>query len=385
MALTHQAEIQIGRIYSPLTISPGITVQGNVPDVQQYDIATNLYTPDYTNTNLVLVPAMDVADPDGVIPTGPVALTNIKWTLIENGVETLISASTSGFSIDTDGKLTVKRNCQGQNPMTFRFEGEYQDPRTGEIHRMVETHMVDCEAVSVLPKLSLDTSGLIAYDPIRDGKVVRKVKASLTIGGQEVAVANREFVWQKRDCDIDNQWADIDGTDILDYDVDVNADGSELTIKPWLIGYRIDIRVYAKYSPYGNPSSLPIDNRTPVETFSVKRVVGKLWGIVGKCPKNIKAGTKNLYPELIVKDSKGIIPNPDEVLEIQWRTSTGNANGTVTKSAVIARGAKPIIPTSFVGTTRGGKPIAEFGAKDPKGGITSGEFLLTFNGEILIV
>ncbi len=385
MAITHQAEIQIGRIYSPLTISPGITVEGNVPDVQQYDIAANVYVPDYTLTNLVLVPAMDVADPDGEIPTGPVALTNIKWTLIENGVETLISTSTSGFSVAADGKLTVKRNCSGQNPMTFRFEGEYQDPRTGEIIRMFETHMVDCEAVSVLPKLSLDTSGLIAYDPIRDLKVVRKLKVTLTAGEDEVPVANREFVWQKRDCDIDNQWADIDGTDILDYDVDVSADGSELSIKPWLIGHRIDIRCYAKYNPFGSPSSIVIDNRTPVETFSVKRVVGRLWGIVGKCPKNIKAGTKNLYPELVVKDSKGIIPNPDEVLEIEWRTSTGVAAGTVTKSAVIARGAKPIIPTSFVGATRGGKLIPEFGVKDPKGALTSGGFVLTYNGEILIV
>ena len=248
MGTTHQSEIQIGRIYSPLTLSPGITVEGNVPDVQQYDMAANTYEPDYTLTNLVLVPAMDVSDPDGIIPAGNATLANMQWTLVEDGAETAITAASPDFAVGTDGRLTIKRNCQPQNPMTFRFEAEFLDQRTGEVHRMVETHQVDCEGVSQRPVLTLDTSGLIAYDPVRDGEAVRKVKASLAIWGEEVPAANRTFVWQKRDM-YDNVWADIDGSDVMDYDVSLSADKTELSVKLWLIGKRIDIRCYAKYSP----------------------------------------------------------------------------------------------------------------------------------------
>lgn len=383
MGVTHQSEIQLGRIHSPLTLSPGITVQGNVPDVQQYDIAANVYEPDYTLTNLVLVPAMEVSDPDGIIADGQAALTNMKWTLIENGAQTQITTSTPGFAVGSDGKLTVKRNCNGQNPMTFRFEADFLDTRTGEVYRMLETHMVDCEGVSERPVLSLDTSGLIAYDPVRDGELTRKVKASLSLNGQEVPAARREFVWQKRD--YDGVWADIDGSDIMDYDVELNADKTELTVRLWLIGERIDIRCYAKYSPYGSPSSVAIDNRTPVETLSAKRVEGRLRGVV-KSARLLKSGVKSISPELAVMDSKGVIPNPDSVLDIEWRTSTGTASGAVNRSAVAARGSKPTIPTSFIDNRYGGKLIPAFGAKDALAALTDsdGAILVDDDGSVIV-
>lgn len=382
MAITHKTEIQLGRIHSPLTLSPGITVEGNVPDVQQYDIAANLYEPDYTLTNLVLVPSLGVSDPDGIVPDGNASLTNIEWTLAENGTETTITPSTPGFAVGTDGKLTVKRNCNSQNPMTLRFSAEYLDPRNGEVYRIIESHMVDCEGVSERPVLSLDTSGMIAYDPVRDGQAVRKVKASLTIGGAEVPAANRELVWQKRD--YDGVWADIDGSDILDYDVSLSADETELTIMLWLIGHRIDVRCYAKYSPYGNPSALAIDSRTPVKTFSAVRITGKLRGSV-KCARELKAGVRSISPELVVQDAKGVIPDADAVLDIEWRTSTGVAAGTVTPGAVVARGRKPTIGTSFLSGRHGGKLIPAFGVKDPLGAITADGFIIVdSDGAILL-
>ncbi len=385
MALTHSSELQIGRIYSPLTISSGITVQGNVPDVQQYDVAANLYEPDYTDTNLVLQAAMDVSDPDGVIPDGPVTLSNIKWTLVENKVETVVTSSTPGMAVGADGTLVVSRNCNPDYPMCFRCEAEYLDPRTGDVYYLAEDHMVYCESVSARQILKLDTSGLVAYDPLRDGEKVRKVKASLTIGGQEVAASERQFVWQKRD-KYDGIWADIDGSDIMDYDVEVSADTSELTIKPWLVGDRIDIRCYAKYNPYGNPSAIAIDDRTPMESFAVVRIIGKLRAVVTKCPTRFKTDVKNIYPELVIMDSKGIVPNPDKVCDIEWRTSTGNAAGTVTKSAVVAYGSKPTIPTSFVANRYGGKLLPYYGAKDPLGAIklADGSTLVDGNGNVII-
>lgn len=363
MAVTQTVDKQLGFVFSPLTLSPGIAVEGNVPDTQQYDIAANTYDPDYTSTYLVLVPSMLVSDPDGVLPEGNGTLTNMAWTLIEKGTETAVTASTPGFAVATDGKLTVKRNCDGDNPMTLRFEADYLDTRTGAVHHMAVTRQVMCESVSQRPVLSLDTSGILAYDPVRDGEKVRKVKARLTIGGRDVPAANRQFVWQKRDSD--GVWADISATDPMDYDVAVSADGTELTVRLWLIGERIDIRCYAKYNPYGSPSSVAIDTRTPVATFSAVRQLLRLKGQVADCPQRVKATTKSISPVLVVNDAKGVIPNPDAVLDVEWRTSTGVAAGTVTKSAVVARGARPTIPTSFLAKLYGGKLIPAFGVKDP--------------------
>lgn len=384
MAVTQTVEKSLSFVFSPLTLSPGIAVEGNVPDSQQYDIAANVYEPDYTNTNLVLRPSMLVSDPDGVIPEGNATLTNMRWTLLEKGTETAITSSTPGFTVAADGKLTVKRNCDGENPMTLRFEADYLDTRTGGVHHMVETRQVMCEGISQRPVLSLDTSGVLSYDPVRDGEKVRKVKARLTIGGKDVPVANRAFVWQKRDSD--GVWADISATELMDYDVAVSTDGTELTVRLWLIGERIDIRCYAKYNPYGSPSSVVVDTRTPVETFSAVRQILRLKGQVANCPQRVKAGTRDVRPVLVVNDAKGVIPNPEAVLDVEWRTSTGVAAGTVTKSAVVARGANPSIPTSFLAKLYGGKLIPAFGVKEPLRALKTadGKILTDAQGRVLV-
>lgn len=383
MAVTQHISRHIGIIYSPLTMSPGITVEGNVEDRQQYDIAANVYTPDYTMTYLVLRPHMLVSDPDGVIADGEATLTNMRWTLLENKTATVITASTAGFGVGADGKLTVMRNCAGQNPMTLRFEADYVDPRTGNVYHMMEDHAVICEGVAHRPVLTLDTSGVVNYDPVRDGEMTRKVKAMLTVGGKPVVALNREFVWQKRDSD--GVWANIDGSDAMDYDVSLSADKTELAIKLWLIGERIDIRCYAKYNPYGSPSAMGIDTRTPVEGFSAVRVNRRLRGSVIS-PQRLKAGVKEVRPKLVVTDSKGVIPDPDKVLDIEWRTSTGVASGAVSNSAVVARGSRPTIPTTFVAKRFGGQLLPYFGVKDPLGALTdgSGAVLVDGSGAVLI-
>ncbi|MDE6009836.1 MAG: hypothetical protein K2F87_00120 [Muribaculaceae bacterium] len=383
MAKKITAEVQLGFVYSPLTISGGIEVVGNVPPEQQFDVATGLYTPDYTGTYLVLRPWIDVADPDGVLTEAEKVLTNITWYVIENGAESLVTGGTN-YGIATDGTLTVKRNINPDYPATFRFEADFLDTRTGEVYPMVKTRQVMAESVSVPPQLVLDAPACISYDPLRDTVSTRKIKARLLIGAADVAVANREFVWQKRD-KADSSFAAVDGSDPMDYDVSVSADGSELTVDCSLIGTRIDLRVYAKYNPFGSPSGMGIDSTTPVAEVSVVRREGKLWATI-LSPRNFDPTLKNLKPECVVYDSKGEVPSPDTKCDIEWRTSKGVAAGTVSKSAVIATGSKPVIPTSNVVRRYGGKLIAEVGVKEPlRAATTADGKILTYNGKILLV
>lgn len=377
MARKITAEVQLGFAYSPLTITGGIEVVGNVPAEQQFDIATGLYTPDYTAAFLCLRPWVDVADPDGVLTAADKVLTNIRWFVTENGTDTQITAGTS-YAVGADGLLTIKRNINPDYPATFRCEADFLDVRTGEIYSFVHTLMAMAESVSVPPRLTLDTASAILYDPLRDSSPIRKVKARLLLGTDDVPAACRQFVWQKRD-ESDTSFSDIDGSDIMDYDVSVSADGSELTVDCSLIGERIDIRCYAKYNPFGSPSSVAIDARTPVAEFSVDRHEGKLWATI-LSPKLFHPSMKTIRPECVVSDSKGIIQSPDTKVDIDWRTSRGNAGGTVSKGSVIATGSKPTLPTSSVVKRYGGKLIAEVSVKKPLKALTVNGAVLTVGG-----
>ena len=373
-------ERQIGLVFSPLVVTSGIEVMGNVPSSQQYDVASNTYTPDYTGEFLVLRPQMSVSDPDGIIADGEVAITNLVWYKAEEGTETVISAG-NDFVIASDGTLTVKRNAKPGSPTTYRFEGEYLDTRTGAVHKRTETILVSCESISSSPVLSLDCPESLRYDPVRETNPLRTVHISFRIGTQEIPAANRKLIVQKKDAI--NDWHDV-GDDITDYDVKMLADGTGFTVDLSLVGERTDIRVFGLYNPFGSATSMSVDSSTPMVQVAAVRSIGNLMGVV-LTPQRFNPGQKTFNPEFRVSDAKGEIPDPDKVCDIDWRTSKGMANGTVTKSAVIASGAKPSIPTSSLDLRYGGKVFAEFAVKDPKRCLTYEGKVLTYNGNPLII
>ena len=376
------AEANIGYIYSPLELDPRIDVLGNVTPTQVYDAATGIYEPDYSTAFLKLRAAIDVEDPDGILTAADKVLANIRWYITVNGTEKRITGSTE-YVIDGD-TLTVKRNFPAESGGSIRLEADFLDPRTGEVWQINKSIPIICEGVSTPPQLTLDCGGVILYDPVRDAYPKKKIKASLKIGDTDVAAANRVFVWQKKDCDMDNAWGDIDGTDILDYDVEVSADGTELTVDASLIGNRIDVRCYAKYNPYGSAASVAIDAKTPMREFSVKRVKKKLRGVILRVPKKVRKSQKYVYPEVRVYDGRYEIPNPDSVLDIQWRKAICNKNGTVVKGAVIATGQKPTISITDIDVKLGAKIIAEFDVKPPLKALVSDGYVIVSDGKILL-
>lgn len=382
MAKKITAEVSLGFAYSPLSISGGIEVVGNVPASQQYDIATGLFTPDYTSTFLRLRPWIEIADPDGVLTEAEKKLTNISWFVTQQGSDTQVTAGTD-YAIGTDGTLSVRRNITPDYPATFRCEAEFLDSRTGEVHGFVKTLQVMSESVSVPPRLVIDAPRALFHDPLRDSNPVRKIKARLLLGDSDVPVANREFVWQKKD-EQDTAYSEIDGSDIMDYDVSLSADGTELTIDTSLIGKRIDIRVFAKYNPFGSAASVAIDTRTPVAEFTVTRYEPTVSAEI-LCARRFYPGLGYLKPECVVSDSKGILPNVDSLVDINWYTAKGNVNGTVSKGAVIATGSRPTIPTSSVVKRYGGRLIAECSVKEPLKAAVVGGDVLTVNGQVILI
>lgn len=391
MALIQSSDLSIGYVYAPLVVSAGIEVTGNVSAAQQYDIAENLYTPNYAATFLTLRPWFSVSDPDGIVTDGeqtPGTDVNMSWEVIEDGVSSAVTAGTD-YGIGSDGTLTVKRNAEPDKPLTFRVTMEYEDPRTGAVYERVESILVTCQSISASPVLSLDAPAAIMYDPVFGiGYPMRTVKARLTVGSQEVASSKRRFVWQKKDAILGWHQIHHDETqnDLLDYDVHLNADESELTINCEYMGDRLDIRCYALYAPYGNASSMTVGTDTPMEEFAVVRHIPKLNGVVLGANR-ISPTLKAVRPELKLFSGDREIANPETVCDIVWKQSTGVSSGAVTYGSAVAQGTtKPTLPTTNIAQKFGGKIAPFFGVKLPLAALktSDGKYLTTSDGKVLI-
>lgn len=388
MALLQSSEISVGYIWQPLIVSSGIEVTGNVAAAQQYDIASNTYTPDYTATYLQLRPWMAVADPDGELTDGEVTPANVTWEAVEAGTAAAITAGAQ-YAIAADGTLTLKRNVDPGNPLTLRVRMEYLDPRTGALYRREESILVTCESISAPPVLSLDVPVAVMYDPVFDkDNPLRTITASLMLGSQEVPASKRRFIWQKKDAILD--WHEIhhDETqnDLLDYDVHLSADGTQLTVDCEKIGKRVDIRCYAIYAPFGSLSSMTIGADTPMEEFAVVRSAPKLNGVV-LGPGNVSPSLKNVRPELRLYAGLREITDPETVCDIVWKLSKGVAAGTVSYGSVVAQGAHPTLPTTSIAQKYGGKATPFYGVKLPWSALkdpATGKYLTLADGTVLL-
>lgn len=386
MSKTSRSERKLQYTYSPLILASGITVLGNVAPIQQFDAATRLYTPDYTSEHLQLAPWLEVTDPDGILTAAERLPSNIQWTAVEQSVETPILATTSGYSIATDGTLTVKRNVSPDYPLTLRCEFDHLDPRTSEIRHRTETILLHTDTVSDTPVIVLDTPTVIRYDPIRDTDTTRTIHASLYVGDTLIVAPHVQFIWQKRD-EYDMVWADIDpdGSDIMDYDVSIDPMGKTLTINLPYIGRRIDLRVYALYNPFGAATSMSVDASTPMEQFSVVRYEATLSAEVDM-PTRIPPSLKQIKPVAHIFDTKGEIASPDKHALISWRTATGKADGSLAWSSVVATGQKPTLSTSFLARLYGGTVKAEASVLQPLAALTlaDGTPIVTADGSPIL-
>ena len=350
-------EQDLGIVYSPLDITSGIEITGNVPASQQYNLSDGGYEPDYTITYLSLKPWMHVTAKDDLTISADVAIVNPRWYALEDGVETEIMADDPDYGFDSaTGQLLVKRNLQPNMPLTLRFEGEYLDSRTGKVYPMMATQTVVCDAVAMKPVLRLDMPEVNYYYPVREPNADVTVVARLGNADKEVDAAQRIFVWEiKRD---DGSWTAVgdtaayDGAD-LDREVEVSADCTSAVVHRDLMNERLDLRVRAKYDPYGDPASVTLDTSSPTATCSFLLQYPTLRGaILGS--SRIPPGQTTIMPIGKVYDSEEI-PNPANFFDLRWRVSTGVANGKVTYGDVVATGETPVISSNSIAQRYGGK------------------------------
>lgn len=371
--------------YSPLNVSYGIVVEGNVASEQTFDQSDGTYLPDYGQTYLVLKPWMRVVDPDEVLAPGEVQMVNMHWYVFDGTAETEITNGTQ-YQIASDGRISIRRNIDLGKTFIFRFKGEYQDPRTGEVWKMEDTYGVSCELESAPTRLMLNQPELVEWDPTSGIPQKIVLSASLLIGTDDVPAAYREFVWEKKDAgDADFMRVYPEGDpnyDLMDYDVALSADGTELTLKRELMGHRVDIRVRAKYDPYGNPSSVALSERSPQATATFTRNMPTPTVRV-LTPTQFKAGMKSWKPTVHVYIGDRLIENPERFWKINWYLSKGLAAGTVART-LVGEGVSPTLPTSYLVKHYGATLVVGIVEKEPLKALISDSKVLTSGGAVLV-
>lgn len=372
-------------VYSPLNVSYGISVEGNVASEQSFDQSDGTYTPNYTQSYLVLKPWMRVVDPDEVIAPGEVQMTNMHWYVYDGVTETEITNGTD-YQIASDGRLSVRKNLDPGKSLLYRFTGEYQDPRNGDIWKMDDNHAVICGSESARTRLTLNQPELVEWDPTTDEPSKIVLRSDLLIGKDSVAYANRELIWEKKDAN-DADYCRIyregdPNYDYADYDVELSADGRELTLLRHLMGRRVDIRVRAKYDPYGNPSAQTLTESSPgAEAVFTRNIPKPTVNVL--TPTRFLPGQKTWQPTLEVFIGERPIANPERFWKFNWYLSKGVAAGTVTRT-LVAEGVKPTLPLSYLAKNYGATLQLGVVERDPLSAITDGVYILIDNGAILL-
>lgn len=351
--------------FRPLQLNITISVDGSVPDRQNYNADTDEYTPDYTLTALILQPRVSRLDKDEIVAPGNVnsLLANVKWYEIVGGTRTLIEAANTDYEITASGgqagRIKVMKNAQPNIPITLEFYAEYVDSRTGQVSVIHATHIVKCgNATAYMPDLVLDAADQTIYNPINDPDT-QAVHASLRTGAAECATANRQFVWEVLRA---NGTFTTLGSDNSDYWASVSSDGTTCTVNRKLMGSGQIVRCRAKYDPDGNPGGVTLTDAAPQAIVAFVRRIPK-FEYDYALPVNIPAGLLQMYPEIYVWDVNGPIDNPEAVLLPIWYIGTNQASGTPSSYAQVSHGYNPVIPTSYLSTLYGA--VVGLDVKDP--------------------
>ena len=351
--------------FRPLQLNITISVDGSVPDRQNYNADTDEYTPDYTLTPLILQPQVSRLDKDEIVAPGNVnsLLANVKWYEIVGGTRALIEAANTDYEITASGgqagRIKVMKNAQPNIPITLEFYAEYVDSRTGQVSVIHATHIVKCgNATAYMPDLVLDAADQTIYNPINDPDT-QAVHASLRTGAAECATANRQFVWEVLRA---NGTFTTLGSDNSDYWASVSSDGTTCTVNRKLMGSGQIVRCRAKYDPDGNPGGVTLTDAAPQAIVAFVRRIPK-FEYDYALPVNIPAGLLQMYPEIYVWDVNGPIDNPEAVLLPIWYIGTNQASGTPSSYAQVSHGYNPVIPTSYLSTLYGA--VVGLDVKDP--------------------
>ena len=377
--------------YKDLAPVINISPAGAVSDTQNYNGTMNEWAPDYSLTPLVLCPSVKVIDPDGRSTADVTSqLADVTWYEVSQGTESAITdneqspqdATKLKYTLGTAAngwRLQLNANVNAGEKLSLRFKAKYLDPRKNAVMMLNYDCVVICRNETITsPDLVVDFPEASTWDPIyhSDSKTIT-IKAKMMLPNGPVPSGKTIVVRDMlRD---DGTWSAI-GSSILDNEVSVNTDGSELTLDRSLMGTRIDLRVRAKFDPDGNPASVTLDDTSPEKRISCVRELC-YYDYENTTPRNIPPDATRIRLTCRIHGDKGDVPTPERELQFVWYTSTNTATPSYSE---IGRGQNIDVSTSFV-TASGGMTAVEVKDRGPLKylKLPTGEYL-TVNGKLLM-
>lgn len=329
--------------YRPLQASVSMQVLTSVPDRQFYSATDKSFTPDYTLTPLTLFPRCAAVDKLSTAAAKSVnaELTNMKWYERIGGVQKLISSGTDYVITETGeykGQLQVKKNSSMANPITLEFSADYVDKRTNQIYTFRSSKaIIVSDSSSPQPVLFLDSPDTVQWYPVRD-VLEQTITAKLMVGDKDMTNDERVKYWWYRVLSTGALEAIVDGNGDNDWEI-VSVDRNVLVIDRDFIG---DGQTYVCKAAYRDTGDLPEnpDIYDSAKTTRIVRYLPKLEcdfkGVVSGCPED----TSNIYPVAYVRDSRGVINNPEEWFRFIWMGKKPGDTGY----SKIAEGISPTIP-----------------------------------------
>lgn len=339
--------------WKPLQLNLSLTIDGSVPDKQNYNADSAEYTPDYTLTPLTIQPNVSILDKDEMITAGRVNhnLVNIRWYEIINGVRTLIAATDTNYEITTSGnnagRIKVKKNATPLVPITLEFYAEYQDNRNGQLLVIRGTYLITCSNASDLVRVELNAESETVYNPISD-QDSQTITASVWLGSSACPSSKYQLVWEK--LGDDGNWHAVGYDETIDYDV--TASGNTCTVNRRLMGAECYIRCRCKYSADGTPGSVTLTDASPQAMVAFVRRIPKFEYEIMGVPVNIPAGLLVIAPEAVIRTTNGVISNADRELLPLWYIATNRASGSLSYT-LINHGLTPSIPTKAMDNNYG--------------------------------
>lgn len=307
--------------YRPLQASISMEVVTSVPDRQLYSATDNTFTPDYTLTPLTLFPRCAAVDAELTSAAKSVnsALTNMKWYERIGGVQKLISSGNDYVITETGekkGQIQVKKNSSITSPITLEFSADYVDTRTNQVltYRASKVIIVS-DSSAPQPVLTIDSPDTVQWYPVRD-VLQQTITAKLMVGNKDITADERVKFWWYRVLSTGALEEIVDGNGDNDWEI-VSVDGNVLVIDRDFIGEEQTYVCKAAYRETGDLPSAP-DVFDQAVTTRIVRYIPRLdcdfKGVISGCP----AGTSYIYPQGYVRDSKGVISNPEEWFRFVW-------------------------------------------------------------------
>lgn len=295
-------------------------VKGNL--IQTFSRDSGEYEADRSVYPLVIMPFVNVTDPDGVMTNGAQAVTGVEWFIGTPDSGTKI-ATGGGYEISASGEpvysLKITKNIQVDNALEIYARYTFTDKRVNRsvtVIRSVILRTTYFESTNF--SLKIDKSNIINIDPIRcnksGGQWPVQINAQMYSGTNTLNDANVKYFYYVKDGAVIRPLLSTDSYVMSGFGTkNVTFDASKINI--------LDVVIRSRY--YGSGEAIPTapsdDNLRVSTTIMVKLPKSIEAKMVIEKGVYIKPGVStDVQARFEAYDKVGLITTPSDYYNITW-------------------------------------------------------------------